>query len=103
MTLSEEVQATDLGEGELPESKVLDHLGLVAGGVPRTGDWRPNRRADRPGLRGAGGLGRSSGEGDGSKRIWVCPAAAVSRERSGSDIVLSHRTGPAGWTCALRV
>ncbi len=31
MALSEEVQATDLGERELPESKVLDHLGLVAG------------------------------------------------------------------------
>jgi len=31
MAFSEEVQATDLGEGELPESKVLDHLGLVAG------------------------------------------------------------------------
>jgi len=31
MILSKEVQLTDLGEGELPESKVLDHLGLVAG------------------------------------------------------------------------
>jgi hypothetical protein len=31
MAFSEEVQATDFGEGELPESKVLDHLGLVAG------------------------------------------------------------------------
>ncbi len=31
MTLSGEAQATDLSEGELPESKVLDHLGLVAG------------------------------------------------------------------------
>jgi len=31
MALSEEVRGTDLGEGELPESKVLDHLGLVTG------------------------------------------------------------------------
>ena len=31
MTLLEDIQATDLGEGDLPESKVLGHLGLVAG------------------------------------------------------------------------
>jgi transposase len=31
MSQSEEAEAAKLGEGELPESKVLDHLGLVAG------------------------------------------------------------------------
>jgi hypothetical protein len=31
MSQSEEVEAAKLGEGELPESMVLDHLGLVAG------------------------------------------------------------------------
>lgn len=31
MNQSEAVEATEFGEGELPESKVLDHLGLVAG------------------------------------------------------------------------
>jgi transposase len=31
MSQSEEAQAAKLGEGELPESRVLDHLGLVAG------------------------------------------------------------------------
>jgi Transposase len=31
MSQSKELEATTLGEGELPESKVLDHLGLVAG------------------------------------------------------------------------
>jgi transposase len=31
MSQSEEVEAVEIGEGELPESKVLDHLGLVAG------------------------------------------------------------------------
>jgi transposase len=31
MSQSEELEATGLGEGELPQSKVLDHLGLVAG------------------------------------------------------------------------
>jgi transposase len=31
MSQSEEVEAAKLGEGELPESRVLDHLGLVAG------------------------------------------------------------------------
>jgi len=31
MSPSEEAKAAKLGEGELPESRVLDHLGLVAG------------------------------------------------------------------------
>ena len=31
MSQSEEVEAVEIGEGDLPESKVLDHLGLVAG------------------------------------------------------------------------
>ncbi|MCS3657959.1 hypothetical protein GGQ11_002760 [Salinibacter ruber] len=31
MSQSKESEATTLGGGELPESKVLDHLGLVAG------------------------------------------------------------------------
>lgn len=31
MSQSEGDEAVEIGEGELPESKVLDHLGLVAG------------------------------------------------------------------------
>jgi len=31
MSQSEEVESVEIGEGDLPESKVLDHLGLVAG------------------------------------------------------------------------
>jgi len=31
MSQSEEVEAVEIGEGDVPESKVLDHLGLVAG------------------------------------------------------------------------
>jgi hypothetical protein len=31
MSQSKEVGTTEPGEGELPKSKVLDHLGLVAG------------------------------------------------------------------------
>jgi hypothetical protein len=31
MSQSKELEATQLGKGELPESKVLNHLGLVAG------------------------------------------------------------------------
>jgi hypothetical protein len=31
MSQSEEAEAVKPGEGELPESRILDHLGLVAG------------------------------------------------------------------------